>query len=199
MDLPSVGECTLRTIFLDMHSKEAHVHTINLLKGKKCFGSVGKRLRHFSSVHKPDVTKNKQTLVYLVICDGNAAIMVFQFITTKSHMELQPTGIIHSHHCKQCNEYTWCQSSNVHQGGFMRGHCLWADTALYNQVWGKQINKKQWHSQTVAHKSRIHKSTLRHWSYIRMCIRFMEDIKSNKSNICLLLCLNSSSFLKSTV
>lgn len=57
MYLPSVGECALRTIFLDMHAKEAHVNTINLLKGKKCFGSVGKRLGHFSSVHKPDVTK----------------------------------------------------------------------------------------------------------------------------------------------
>lgn len=60
MYLPSVGECTLRTIFLDMHAKEAHIHTINLLKGKKCFGSVGKCLRHFSSVHKPDVTKKKK-------------------------------------------------------------------------------------------------------------------------------------------
>lgn len=57
MYLPSVGECALRTIFLDMHAKEAHVNAINLLKGKKCFGSVGKRLGHFSSVHKPDVTK----------------------------------------------------------------------------------------------------------------------------------------------
>lgn len=59
MFLPSVGECALRTIFLDMHAKEAHIHTINLLKGKKCFGSVGKCLWHFSSVDKPTRLKKQ--------------------------------------------------------------------------------------------------------------------------------------------
>lgn len=81
MYLPSVGECTLRTIFLDMHAKEAHIHTINLLKGKKCFGSVGKCLRHFSSVHKPDVTKKKNKSWY----------GFFLYVTN-----MQQTGISHA-------------------------------------------------------------------------------------------------------
>lgn len=79
MCLPSVGECALRTIFLDVHSKEADVHTINLLKGKKCFGSVGKRLGHFSSVHKPDVTE-----IYGYEFSSYVNMQPFNYITTKS-------------------------------------------------------------------------------------------------------------------
>lgn len=59
---PSVGEWALRSILLHMHAKEAHVHAINLLKGKKCFGSVRKGLRHFTRVHKPVVTKTKNQI-----------------------------------------------------------------------------------------------------------------------------------------
>lgn len=62
MHRPCVGEWALRPILLHMHAKEAHVHAINLLKGKKCFGSVRKGLRHFTRVHKPVVTKTKSNM-----------------------------------------------------------------------------------------------------------------------------------------
>lgn len=45
-----------------MHAEEAHIHAINLLKGEKCFGSVGKALWHFTRVHKPVVMKKNQIL-----------------------------------------------------------------------------------------------------------------------------------------
>lgn len=59
---PSVGEWALGAILLHVHAKEANVHTINLLKGEKCFGSVGKGLRHFTRVHKPVVIKKEELL-----------------------------------------------------------------------------------------------------------------------------------------
>lgn len=62
MYAPSVWEWALRAILLHMHAEEAHVHAINLLKGKKCFGSVGKSLRHLTCVHKPVVNQKKRKL-----------------------------------------------------------------------------------------------------------------------------------------
>lgn len=59
---PSVGEWALRAVLLHVHAKETHVHAINLLKGEKCFGSVGKGLWHFACVHKPVVTQTNQML-----------------------------------------------------------------------------------------------------------------------------------------
>lgn len=59
---PSVGEWAFRAVLLHVHAKEANVHTINLLKGEKCFGSVGKGLGHFPCVHKPVVMKKRPTL-----------------------------------------------------------------------------------------------------------------------------------------
>lgn len=59
---PSVGKWALRAVFLHMHAKEAHIYPINLLKGEKCFGSVGKGLGHFTRVDKPVVMKRKQIL-----------------------------------------------------------------------------------------------------------------------------------------
>lgn len=59
MHRPSVGEWALRAILLHVHAKKAHIHTINFLKGKKCFGSVGESLRHFTRVHKPVKMKIK--------------------------------------------------------------------------------------------------------------------------------------------
>lgn len=57
---PSVGEWALGAVLLYVHAKEAHIYTVNLLKGKKCFGSVGKGLGHFTRVHKPVVIRRKQ-------------------------------------------------------------------------------------------------------------------------------------------
>lgn len=65
MHRPSVGERALRAVLLHVHAKEAHVHAVNLLKSKKCFGSVGKGLRHFTRVHKPVVMKKSKLLVKL--------------------------------------------------------------------------------------------------------------------------------------
>ncbi len=62
MHRPSVGEWALRAVLLHVHAKETHVHAVNLLKGEKCFGSVGKGLRHFARVHKPVITKTNQIL-----------------------------------------------------------------------------------------------------------------------------------------
>lgn len=62
---PSVWEWALRAVLLHVHAKETHVHAVNLLKGEKCFGSVRKRLGHFSRVHKPVVNKTSHTLEQL--------------------------------------------------------------------------------------------------------------------------------------
>ncbi len=61
MHIPSVGEWALGAVLLHVHAKEAHIHAVNLLKGEKCFGSVGKRLRHLTRVHKPVTKTNKHT------------------------------------------------------------------------------------------------------------------------------------------
>lgn len=119
MHLPSVWECALRTIFLDMHAKEAHIHTINLLKGKKCFGSVGKCLRHFSSVHKPDVTGTKKILVW------------FLFMW---HICSHAAGISHSGNTalsRNCNFIKILPKYKHNQHSYMTVHCLWAVTVLY--------------------------------------------------------------------
>lgn len=36
-----------------MHAKETHIDTVDLLEGKKCFGSVREALRHLVVVYKP--------------------------------------------------------------------------------------------------------------------------------------------------
>lgn len=51
--IPGVRKRAFRSIFLDVHAKETHIHSINLLKCKKCFGSVGKAFAHLSWVNKP--------------------------------------------------------------------------------------------------------------------------------------------------
>lgn len=56
MYTPSVGEWAVGAVLLHVHAKETNIHTINLLKGKKCFGSVGKGLWHFTRVHESVVT-----------------------------------------------------------------------------------------------------------------------------------------------
>lgn len=61
---PSVWERALGAVLLHVHAKEAHVHAINLLKSKKCFGSIGESLGHLASVHKPE-RKKKSTTVAL--------------------------------------------------------------------------------------------------------------------------------------
>jgi hypothetical protein len=38
-----------------MHSKKAHVHSINFFKSKERFGSIWERFRHFPWVHKPEI------------------------------------------------------------------------------------------------------------------------------------------------
>lgn len=66
---PSVREWALRAILLHMHAEETHVHAINLLKGKKCFGSVGKGLGHFTRVHKPVVKTKSNIREGITYCD----------------------------------------------------------------------------------------------------------------------------------
>lgn len=51
--IPGVRKRAFRSIFLDVHAKETHIHSIDLLKCKKCFGSVGKAFAHLSWVNKP--------------------------------------------------------------------------------------------------------------------------------------------------
>lgn len=53
--LPCVWRGAIRAILLDVHPKEAHVHSINFLKGKECFGSIRERFRHFPRIHKPEI------------------------------------------------------------------------------------------------------------------------------------------------
>lgn len=60
---PGVGERAVRAVFLHMHAKEAHVNTINLLKGEKCFGSVREGLGHIARVHKSGVEKKQEANV----------------------------------------------------------------------------------------------------------------------------------------
>lgn len=52
--LPGVRERAIRAVLLNVHAEETHVHSVNLLKGEKCFGSVGEALRHLSCVYKPE-------------------------------------------------------------------------------------------------------------------------------------------------
>lgn len=42
--LPLVGLRAIRSIFLNMHTKETDIHPINVLKSKKCFCPIWKRL-----------------------------------------------------------------------------------------------------------------------------------------------------------
>ena len=53
--LPCVWRGAIRAILLDVHPKEAHIHSINFLKGKECFGSIRERFRHFPRIHKPEI------------------------------------------------------------------------------------------------------------------------------------------------
>lgn len=55
MCLPGVGERAFRSVLLHVHAEETHVHSVNLLKCKKCFGSVGEALKHLSCVYKPEM------------------------------------------------------------------------------------------------------------------------------------------------
>lgn len=52
--LPGVRERAIRAVLLNVHAEETHVHSVNLLKGEKCFGSVGEALAHLSCVYKPE-------------------------------------------------------------------------------------------------------------------------------------------------
>ena len=52
----------LRAIFLHMHSKETHIHSINLFKSKHGFCTVWKGLRKHSSII-PNNTNQKNMLI----------------------------------------------------------------------------------------------------------------------------------------
>ena len=80
---PSVGEWALGAVLLHVHAKEANVHTVNLLKGKKCFGSVGKGLRHFTRVHKS--VEIKKINYHLTVVHIQQAV-TFTFMSTESHI-----------------------------------------------------------------------------------------------------------------
>ena len=45
-----------------MHAEEAHIRSINLFEGKKCFGSVGEGFWHIAGVHKPAMWKINRRL-----------------------------------------------------------------------------------------------------------------------------------------
>ena len=61
--VPGVREGTLRAVLLDVHAEEAHVHPVDLLKRKKCFGSVWEGLHHLTRVHEPEAHQNTHNLV----------------------------------------------------------------------------------------------------------------------------------------
>ncbi len=52
--LPGVRDRAIRAILLHVHAEETHIHSVNLLKCEKCFGSVGEALGHLSCVYKPE-------------------------------------------------------------------------------------------------------------------------------------------------
>lgn len=54
VSVPLVGLRAVGAVLLNMHTKEADVHTVDVLKGKKSFGPVRERLGHLSTVHKPE-------------------------------------------------------------------------------------------------------------------------------------------------
>ena len=43
-----IGWRAVRAVLLHMHAEEAHVHPVDFLKCKKCFGSVREGLHHFA-------------------------------------------------------------------------------------------------------------------------------------------------------
>jgi len=57
VNAPLVGRWTVGAILLHVHAEEAHIHSVNLFEGKKCFGSVGKCLGHVACVHEPVIWK----------------------------------------------------------------------------------------------------------------------------------------------
>lgn len=128
MYLPSVGECTLRTIFLDMHAKEAHIHTINLLKGKKCFGSVGKCLRHFSSVHKPDVTKKKKKNL------GMVSSYMWQ-ICSRLVLATQGTQCFQGILTKKIFARTIAHKSIINKSTHCHWSYVWTKCLVLNSIW----------------------------------------------------------------
>lgn len=48
----------IRTVFLDVHAKEAHIHTINLLKGEHGPSSIREVILHLARVHKSKPREN---------------------------------------------------------------------------------------------------------------------------------------------
>lgn len=69
MYLPLVGLRAVGPVLLNVHTEEADVCSVNVLKCKKGFCPVGERLRHLSVVHKPGDKKHKLKLTNL--CELN--------------------------------------------------------------------------------------------------------------------------------
>lgn len=57
--VPGVWWGAVRAILLDVHTKEAHIHSINLLKGKQSFGTVREGLWHLTRIHKSAGNRGK--------------------------------------------------------------------------------------------------------------------------------------------
>lgn len=62
--LPLVGLRAVRAVFLNMHTKEADICSVNVLECKKGFCSVWERLWHLSAIHKSG-NQNMMTFSWL--------------------------------------------------------------------------------------------------------------------------------------